>query len=96
MANLLQAGGSKGSGPGQFNENHGIDIDSSGNIYVVDTRNYRIQKFSPDGTFIRQWGSTGCGQDQFLIAHDLKIDSSDNVYISDSGNVHFKSKVKCQ
>jgi sugar lactone lactonase YvrE len=88
--------GSKGSGEGQFIENHGIDIDSKGNIYVVDTRNYRIQKFSPDGTFLTQWGSKGCGPDQFLVVHDLKVDSSDNIYISDSGNVHFNMKVMCQ
>jgi DNA-binding beta-propeller fold protein YncE len=92
---FITSWGSKGSGNGQFNENHGIDIDSSGNVYVVDTRNNRIQKFSSDGTFILKWGSEGCGADEFLIPHDITIDSSDNIYISDSGNVHFKSKVKC-
>lgn len=92
---FITSWGSKGSGNGQFNENHGIDIDSSSNVYVVDTENNRIQKFSSDGTFIRKWGSTGCGADEFLIPHDITIDSSDNIYISDSGNVHFKSKVKC-
>ena len=92
---FITSWGSKGSGNGQFNENHGIDIDSSGNVYVVDTRNNRIQKFSSDGTFIHKWGSTGCSAGEFLIPHDITIDSSDNIYISDSGNVHFKSKVKC-
>jgi DNA-binding beta-propeller fold protein YncE len=87
--------GSEGTGEGQFIEDHGIAVDSSGNVYVVDTRNNRIQKFSSDGTFIRAWGSEGCGTDQFLIPHDIAVDSSGNVYVTDSGNVHFMAEVTC-
>lgn len=39
--------GSLGSGNGQFNSPRGMAVDSSGNVYVADTGNNRIQKFSP-------------------------------------------------
>lgn len=37
--------GSYGSGDGQFVTPYGVAADSSGNVYVADTGNHRIQKF---------------------------------------------------
>ena len=31
-------------------------MDSAGNVYVVDSGNHRVQKFSPTGVFERMWG----------------------------------------
>jgi DNA-binding beta-propeller fold protein YncE len=44
--------GSKGSGEGQFSHPHGIDVDSSGNVYVADQDKDSniIQKFMSGGT----------------------------------------------
>ena len=36
-------------GDGQFNEPEGVTVDALGDIYVVDTRNHRVQKFRPGG-----------------------------------------------
>jgi uncharacterized protein (TIGR03663 family) len=49
--------GEVGTGPGQFNHPRGIALGPDGNVYVVDSDNYRIQVFGPDGTFLREWGS---------------------------------------
>jgi hypothetical protein len=38
--------GAKGVGEGEFQLPHGLAIDSQGFLYVVDTRNHRIQKFA--------------------------------------------------
>jgi len=43
----------------QFNTPFGVAIDSSGNVYVTDSGNNRIQKFKNSGTFIRTWGTFG-------------------------------------
>ena len=47
MGLLLQIGGTPDHGNGQFNEPTGIVVDSSGNVFVVDRGNNRIQEFSP-------------------------------------------------
>jgi len=46
--------GSEGSGAGQLNEPTGLAVDqSTGDVYVADTGNNRVDKFDPFGTFIR-------------------------------------------
>lgn len=46
--------GHAGKGPGEFNTPHSIASDASGNIYVADRGNRRIQVFDHDGTFLRE------------------------------------------
>ena len=80
--------GSEGSGNGQFASSspQGIAIDSSGNTYVTDTNNNRIQKFDSSGTYITQWGSFGTGNGQFNYPRSMAIDSSGNAYVTDYQN----------
>src|SRR5579864_8526432 len=49
--------GTFGSGNGQFNSPRDIAIDGSGNIYVADAGNSRVQKFNSVGSFV--WASQG-------------------------------------
>jgi DNA-binding beta-propeller fold protein YncE len=39
--------GRPGSFPGEFNQPHGIAVDSKGNVYVAENRGKRIHKFKP-------------------------------------------------
>jgi sugar lactone lactonase YvrE len=78
--------GSPGSGNSQFNKPYGIAVGSSGNIYVADYLNCRIQKFSSAGSYITQWGSLGTGDEQFGCPNDIALDSSENVYVTDECN----------
>lgn len=52
--------GSSGSGDGEFSNPGSVAIDGSGNVWVVDGGNNRIQEFSSGGTFIKAvgWGVT--------------------------------------
>jgi DNA-binding beta-propeller fold protein YncE len=89
----LETWGSAGMGEGQFEFNapesgYGVgygDIafDEAGNCYVIDTGNYRVQKFAPDRTFLRAWGSKGEGDGQFIAAGGIAIDPDGVVYVSD-------------
>lgn len=48
--------GGRGVEKGQFGVNIGVTADKDGNIYVMDTGNYRIQVFDPQGNFKFSWG----------------------------------------
>ena len=78
--------GYHGTDDGRFYNAFGIAIDASGNIYVVDNGNKRIQKFTSDGVFITKWGSEGSGSGQFNSPHSIAIDTSGNIYVVDNDN----------
>ena len=40
-------------------------MDTTGNVYVVDSGNARVQKFDNDGQFLTKWGGLGSGNGQF-------------------------------
>jgi hypothetical protein len=48
--------GTNGMGAGQFVVPISVEVGPSGDIYVGDALNRRINQFSSDGTFIRAWG----------------------------------------
>ena len=82
----LLSWGNSGSGDGQFSTPKGIAIDSSKNVYVVDSYNQRIQKFDANGIFIAKWGSRGTDYRQFNYPNGVALDSKDNVYVVDTDN----------
>lgn len=44
-------------GDGQFNEPWGAAMDADGRLFVADTWNHRVQRFSADGRFELAWGA---------------------------------------
>ncbi len=68
---LLKTWGEHGSGPGQFELPHKLDIDKNGRLYICDRNNDRIQIFNLDGEFIDMWTDFHWPQD---IAIDRKND----------------------
>ncbi len=64
----------------------GIEVDSYGNVYIVDRENEVAKKFDNEGRLISKWGSTGAGDSEFSKPTAMSIDSENNVYIVDTGN----------
>ena len=48
--------GVEGEGGGQLSSPGGVAFDSAGEIYVVEVKRHRVQKFDPSGHFLRMWG----------------------------------------
>jgi len=63
-----------------------IAFDSQSNIYILDSGNHRIQKFSHEGKYISTIGNKGQGPGEFIYPLSLDIDSKGYLYISDSNN----------
>jgi hypothetical protein len=91
---VLRRWGKPGSGPGEFKfitgdpttptDIHGkIAIGPDGKVYVSDSGNARVEVFTPQGRFVRQFGSYGSGKGQFLQPFDLAVDNAGNVYVSE-------------
>jgi sugar lactone lactonase YvrE len=78
--------GIAGAGDGQFDSPAGIAADASGNIYVSDVGNHRIQKFESHGIYQIQWGGPGTDAGQFAGPNGVAADSSGNVYVADRNN----------
>jgi hypothetical protein len=76
--------GEKGSGAGQMDlaSNSGVAVDdATGDVYVADTGNDRVDEFEADGAFMRAWGwgvadglpmFEACGPDAFPPAATCK------------------------
>lgn len=73
---------------GTFNEPWGIAVGQNGSVYVTDTWNHRIQKFSSTGRFIKAWGTFGQGDtpESFYGPRGIAVDDAGRVYVVDTGN----------
>ena len=83
---LVGKWGKDGKGNGEFANPNGIAVDKSGNVFVADADNNRIQVFNAKGSFLRAWGSVGNGNDQFWIAQDVNIAPDGTVWVADQQN----------
>jgi DNA-binding beta-propeller fold protein YncE len=73
----LKEFGKKGTGPGEFDQPHGLAFDSRGRLFVADRSNNRIQILDTDGKFLEEWP-------QFSRPSGIYIDSQDMIYVADS------------
>jgi tripartite motif-containing protein 71 len=84
---LAQWGG-PGDGPGQFNNPTGLAIDSSGDVFVLDSSNNRIQELSPAGRYMAQWKAPSGG---FKFVSKVALDDHGNIYVSVGSEVFRRS-----
>ncbi|HHJ05950.1 MAG TPA: hypothetical protein ENK24_00455 [Anaerolineae bacterium] len=78
--------GDVNAAPGNFWGPRDILLDRDGNLYVADTGNKRIQKFTPDGQFLGAWGGGGITPGRFEEPVGLATDSAGNIYVADTWN----------
>lgn len=79
--------GSLGSGNGQFNKPWNTALDASGNVWVTDRVNNRVEEFGPSGSFIKVFGAAGTGNGQFSSPAGIAINTAaGDIYVVDEGN----------
>ncbi|HEX8065094.1 MAG TPA: hypothetical protein VF520_01070 [Thermoleophilaceae bacterium] len=85
--------GTLGGAPGEFNSPRGLSTDATGNVYVADDANHRIQKLANDGTVLAVFGRNGGGYDQagtepgaFALPYGTAVDPRGGLWVADTNN----------
>ena len=83
---FLDAFGSRGSGPGEFDLPWGLTVDADGNIYVADWGNSRVQKLTASGQHLQSFGEAGHDQVELNHPSDVSVDKDGDVFVADWAN----------
>jgi hypothetical protein len=59
-----------------------MSLDAEGNLYVLDTGNHRIQKFSPEGVYLATIGRQGQGPGEFTFPGSLDVDGAGGLIVA--------------
>lgn len=76
--------------PGEFDDPQGVAVDADGNIYVADTNNHRVQKFSARGEYLLEFGEEGESAGQFSYPNRVRVDAAGGVYVAETGLRRFQ------
>jgi len=79
---FIREWGSKGSGDGQFDHPHSMDVGLDGNIYINSGNQGYIQVFSPTGVFQRKFSKPGTQDGELLtFLEHMDIDYKGRLHI---------------
>lgn len=88
--NLLQTVGTRGKEEGQFNLPLQATTGPNGTVYVVDSGNFRVEAFNPDGSFKGTFGGIGRQSGQFSRPKGIASDPQGNIYVVDAAFGNFQ------
>jgi DNA-binding beta-propeller fold protein YncE len=76
--------GKAGSGPGELFHPTNVAIGPQGDVFVVETGNFRVQRFTPQGQPVRTYGSVGTGPGKFARPKGIAFDRAGRMYVGDA------------
>jgi len=86
--------GKKGAGGGALNSVADITFDRKGNIYVVDSSNYKIVIFNPSGKFLKELGKFGSDPGEINYPYKVAVDPDGNIFVLDYHDLSLVSDPK--
>ncbi len=78
--------GAFGPGNTQFKNPAAVTVDSQGHVFVADTGNNKIKKFTSNGAFLAKWSNAGSKDGQVQFPWGIAADNAGNVYVADTYN----------
>lgn len=89
-ASILWIEGGRGSEPGYFDAPIGLAVHPSGDIYVADMGNARVQRLSADGVFLSLWPRTPAGEWQLVRPSDVAVGGTGEVFALDAAGAIYR------
>jgi len=81
---LVKKMGGPGGKEGEFYYPTNMAVGPEGSLYVTDTMNFRVQKFTLEGKFVRSYGKAGDALGQFSRPKGVAVDREGRMYVVDA------------
>ncbi len=85
-ATHLLSWGTQGSGNGQLNLPYGITADATGNLWLADGFNGRVQRFNTSGVYQSTLGSAGSGAGQLIVATWVGLHPGGDLFVTSTNS----------
>ncbi|MFC1660283.1 hypothetical protein ACFL3S_02295 [Gemmatimonadota bacterium] len=72
-----------------FSRIGGVAFDETGNLYILDTDNFRVVKVSPQGDLLAEMGGEGGGPGEFGMPFGMAVSRGGQVAVFDFGHQGF-------
>ena len=82
--------GARGFGDGEFQNPVGVAVDSTGDVFVADWGNHRVQAFSGEGRLLRKIGRHGRPNGRLQHPSAVAFDKTGNIIIADMNNARMQ------
>lgn len=76
--------GREGAGKGELYYPTNLAFGPDGDLYVSETGNFRVQRFTPDGRYVSSLGQVGRGFGQFARPKGIGVDRRGRIYVVDA------------
>jgi hypothetical protein len=78
-------------GEGEFDEDMfaeltSLDVDSDGNIYILDRKDKKVKIFDSAGKFVKKFGEEGQGPGEMYVPVSIQVTHNNEMVIGDAGN----------